>query len=245
MWIIQCVSISSCYYFLSTIQSRFSFVLDIPLPFGTCHHGTINETESDPLANLNRKQMFLVMVWLNNDSIHFSACQWIQCLAIITYTVMFESFFYLFHIHRVQAQVVHLVNNKIYYGQQQNILLKQAYFVVMMLTQPITECPLYGTAQWKLATEFVQSPPLTSSNSTRNSIQSNSTNREVKRSYNHVPVCVAKMDKKSKFHFFSLSTVLSILIRKIWRDSFSLAAIFDQITATCIHTHKSLISQPL
>ena len=46
--------------------------------------------------------------------------------------------------HRVQAQVVHMIKNRICDDQQQNILLKCAYFVVMinnrMLTQPTTEC---------------------------------------------------------------------------------------------------------
>ena len=46
--------------------------------------------------------------------------------------------------HRVQAQVVHLINNRICYSQEQNILLKHAYFVVTinnrMLTRPTTEC---------------------------------------------------------------------------------------------------------
>ena len=47
-------------------------------------------------------------------------------------------------IHREQAQGVHLINNRICYDQQQNILLKCAYFVVTinnrMLTRPTAEC---------------------------------------------------------------------------------------------------------
>ena len=46
--------------------------------------------------------------------------------------------------HRVQAQVVHLINNRICYSQQQNIFLKCAHLVVTinnkMLTRPTTEC---------------------------------------------------------------------------------------------------------
>ena len=34
--------------------------------------------------------------------------------------------------HVVQAQSVHLINKRICYSQQQNILLKRAYFVVMI-----------------------------------------------------------------------------------------------------------------
>ena len=53
---------------------------------------------------------------------------------------------------REQAQVVHLINNRICYDQQQNILLKCAYFVVTindrMLTRPTTECVFVTFCCW-------------------------------------------------------------------------------------------------